>query len=296
MSELLHWRPVRRGRTRRSLEEASLVLTAVEIDNRIEPDEFDWRLVVHEARASEAVRHLEQYGLENQHTDAPPLEIPQVDSGWPGVIGFLAVIWLVPTLQGELAFNWNWLSEGRLEASAVTGGEWWRAVTALTLHGDIGHIVGNSLFGAVFGLFVGRFLGSGVGWLLILLAGVLGNLMNAWLRPEDFRSIGASTATFAALAIGGAFVYQRGYFANRIRGWRRSLAPIFAGVALLSFTGVGGENTDVLAHFTGFGAGLGLGLLAARLRMDEVGPAGQWLCGAATLGLVALSWSLAGAA
>ncbi len=293
MTEVTEWRPVRRGRTRRSLEEASLVLTAMEIDNAIEADRFDWRLVVRDAQAAEAVRQLEQYSLENRAADVAPMTVRAVDSGWPGVIGFLLVIWLVPTLQAEFAFGWDWRSVGRLQAGAVADGEWWRAITALTLHADIAHIVGNSLFGALFGLFVGRYMGSGVGWLLIVLAGMIGNLLNAWLRPDEFRSIGASTATFAALAIGGAFIYRRGYFKNR--GWRRSFAPIFAGIAMLSFTGVGGENTDVLAHFTGFAAGLALGFAAARLRMEELPVAGQRLCGAVALGLVAFAWMLAGA-
>ena len=33
----------------------------------------------------------------------------------------------------------------------VTGGEWWRAVTALFLHADALHLAGNVIFGAAFG-------------------------------------------------------------------------------------------------------------------------------------------------
>jgi membrane associated rhomboid family serine protease len=293
MTHLVDWRPVRRGLTRRSLAEASLVLTAMDIENRVEHDAFDWRLVVHPEQASEAVRQLEQYSLENRAADVHPMLVRSIDSGWPGVLGFIAVIWMIPALQSEQAFGWQWLAIGRNEAGAVASGEWWRAITALTLHGDIAHILGNSVFGALFGLFVGRYLGSGLGWLLILLAGTVGNLLNAWLRPDEFRSIGASTATFAALAIGGAFVYRRGYFKGR--GLRRSLAPIFAGIAMLSFTGVGGENTDVIAHFTGFAAGLGFGWLAAEFRLDEINQQQQLWCGLAALSIVALAWLLAGA-
>jgi membrane associated rhomboid family serine protease len=292
MSESVHWRAVRRGITRRSLEEASLVLTAMDISNHLEKDSFDWSLVVPEAQAAEAVRQLEAYALENRAADVRPILVRSVDSGWPGVLGFLLVIWMIPTLQADGVFGWQWLEVGRNDAGAVTDGAWWRAVTALTLHGDIAHILSNSVFGALFGLFVGRYLGSGVGWLLILLAGMMGNLLNAWLRPEDFRSIGASTATFAALAIGGAFIYRRGYF--RGRGLRRSLAPIFAGIAMLSFTGVGGENTDVLAHFTGFAAGIAFGLLAAHWHLEQVSATTQRACGAAAALLVMLAWWLAG--
>lgn len=270
------------------------MLTAMAIENRVEQDRYDWRLEVPVEVAPEAVRQLEQYSLENRAADVHPVAVRSVDSGWPGVLGFLAVIWLIPTLQSQAVFGWDWRSAGRLQAGDVVAGEWWRAVTALTLHADIAHILGNSLFGALFGLFVGRYLGSGVGWLLILLAGVTGNMLNALLRPEEFRSLGASTATFAALAVGGAFVFRRGYFKGR--GWRRSFAPIFAGIAMLSFTGVGGENTDVLAHFTGFAAGIAFGLLAAQLRLEEISARQQLGCGLAALALVAIAWIFAGTA
>ena len=291
-NEISQWLPVRRGAERRSLEDASLVLTAMGIENKFVRQTFDWCLVVREESATSAVRELERYNLENHGALSPQVVMPTIDSGWMGVIGFLAVIWLLPTLQAENAFGWDWLADGRMQAGLVAQGEWWRTITALTLHADIAHIVGNSLFGAVFGLFVGRYLGSGVGWLLILLAGATGNLLNAVVRPDVFSSIGASTATFAALAIGSAFVWRRGYF--RGRGWRRSFAPVFAGIALLSFTGVGGGNTDVVAHFTGFAAGIAFGVVAAALRIDQLSPRGQQLCGGAAMGLLALAWMLAG--
>ena len=56
------------------------------------------------------------------------------------------------------------------------------------------------------------------------------------VQPEDFRSIGASTATFAAVGIVGAFVWRRGYY--RAVDWRRSVAPVFAAIAMLAFTGM----------------------------------------------------------
>ena len=46
---------------------------------------------------------------------------------------------------------------------ALLGGEWWRAVTALTLHVELDHLGGNLAFGAFFGYFIGRYSGTGVG-------------------------------------------------------------------------------------------------------------------------------------
>jgi Rhomboid family. len=140
---------------------------------------------------------------------------------------------------------------------------------------------------------VARGLGSGVGWLLVLLAGALGNGANALIQADAFRSIGASTATFAALGLFAAVAWVRGEI-RRGRGWRRALAPLFAGFALVVWTGTGGENTDVAAHFTGFGAGVLLGALVGRLRRDLLAkPALQLAAGGLALVVPALAWSIA---
>lgn len=288
-----HWRAIRRGATRRALMEASLVLTAVDVPHVVVEDEVDWCLKVPDAQAPAAIAHLERYRLENQPPPAPPPPA-QYDTGLFGVLGYLLVIWAVPFLEANGFFGWDWVAAGRIEAGAVKHGEWWRAITALTLHADLGHILGNSAFGALFGLFAGRYMGSGLAWLLILVAGALGNEVAAWMRPDDFRSIGASTATFAALSMSSAFVWRKGYFSGR--GWKRAFAPVFGAVALLSFTGAGGEDTDVLAHVTGFAAGLGLGIWAAGWPIRRLGRSGQVLCGCLAVLLVWVAWSLAGAA
>lgn len=283
------WRAIRRGPSRQSLTEASLVLIAMNIEHVIRSDDFDWYLAVPEALAPDAVGHLERYGLENQ-PGAPVAKAVDIDTGWFGVMGFLLVIWLLPVLEGNGVLGWNWQELGALNGSTLANGEWWRAVTALTLHADPGHLLGNSIFGAGFGLLVGRHLGSGLGWLLILLAGMVGNLLNAALRPDAFSSIGASTATFAALAIVSGFVWRRGYFQGS--NWRQAFAPIFGGIAMLAFTGVGDENTDLVAHFMGFGAGLVVGLVAAGFNVQRLGQRRQQICGALALALVVWCWRL----
>lgn len=269
------------------------MLTAVDVEHVLVEETDDWCLKVPDERAPEAIAHLERYRLENQPLPPPPPP-EEFDSGVVGVLGFLLVIWSVPFFQNLGLADWDWLAAGRIEAGAVKDGAWWRTVTALTLHADLGHILGNSAFGVLFGLFAGRFMGSGLAWLLILLGGALGNGVAAWMRPDDFRAIGASTATFAALSLSSAFVWRKGYFSGR--GWKRAFAPIFAAVALLSFTGAGGEDTDVLAHVTGFVAGLLLGLWAAEWPIRRLGRIGQKLCGATALLLIVLAWVRAGTA
>src|SRR2546430_9329762 len=55
--------------------------------------------------------------------------------------------------------------------SRMMAGEWWRAVTALTLHADAPHLLGNALASALLVTAVCQQLGPGVGLWLVLLAG-----------------------------------------------------------------------------------------------------------------------------
>jgi membrane associated rhomboid family serine protease len=156
----------------------------------------------------------------------------------------------------------DWFGAGRLEAGSVVHGEWWRALTALTVHLELDHLGGNLVFGAFFGYFVGRYLGRGVGWLAVLAAGTLANVLNAIVQSPAHRSIGASTAVFAALGLLTAYTWRRGFL--RETPWRARIAPIVAGLGLLAFTGTAGENTDLTAHLFGFIMGFGAGLALAR--------------------------------
>lgn len=283
---------IRRGTDRRVLERDSLVLTAIDIANGLDSDGTEWRLWVPFVDATRAHAELEKYSHENQPRFAPRPQVITIDSGWTGVLCFLLIVWLLPSLEAAATFGWHWRSLGEMNAGLVATGEWWRAITALTLHADLGHLMGNSLFGAVFGVFVGRHLGSGLGWLLIVACGAVGNLLDAAVQSDDFRSIGASTATFAAVAIVGAFVWRRGYY--RAVDWRRSVAPVFAAIAMLAFTGMAGENTDVIAHVMGFAAGLCCGVGAAAFDIQRIPRWGQWCCGVAAIAMVAGGWALAG--
>ena len=237
-NEPLPWCVVQRAQTREPLMDSSLVLTSVGIDHQIQADGFGWCLCVPVEMELAALEELESYQLENVPKTVFRPRVITFDSGWFGVLGYLCVIWLLPSVEVLSIFDWDWRGTGRMQAGLVMNGEWWRTITALTLHADLAHILGNSLFGAVFGLFVGRYLGSGFGWLLVLLAGAFGNGINAFVQADTFSAIGASTATFASLGLVSAFVWRRGY--HRALDWRRSFAPLFVAICLLAFTGMGG--------------------------------------------------------
>lgn len=278
------WLSLREGRERRDLRTLQLVLTARGIDNRIDWHDGIWHLQVALDDEAAATRELAIYERENVPVPAPPMPV-RIDSGWWGVAAYLAVIWSALALQASPAL-------GRLHVGSVMDGELWRLTTALTLHADLGHIVANSVFGGLFGLLAGRYLGTGLAWFCIVLGGTLGNALNAFVRPAEFASIGASTATFAAVGLCGAFMWRNGYF-RRLK-WQRGFAPVFAAIAFFAYTGIGDENTDVVAHLTGLASGFALGLWVARKRLHLVGLAGQRFAGLAAAAWVLGAWLVAG--
>ena len=239
--------------------------------------------------APAAVAELDAYRRENARPAAPRPSVDPIDTGWPGVGAYAAVLLAVFVFLRRDLLGFDWLAAGRLEAGQVAAGEWWRAVTALTVHLDVSHLGSNLAFGSFFGYFVGRHVGNGLGWAAIVAAGTLGNLLNALLQPATHRSIGASTAVFAALGILSAYSWRRGLIRHT---WRARVGPIVAGIALLAYTGTGGANTDIVAHLTGFLAGFGAGALLASPAVPR-GVRAQSVYAAVTAGAVTLAWWIA---
>jgi membrane associated rhomboid family serine protease len=280
-----------RGADRKSCAELGLVLDAVRIPARIVSHGGEWWLVVPEEAADEARREIAGYRSETPSVVRTAVPAP-LGGGVAGIVGYAVVLIASAGLARRLAFGMDWLRAGRLQSGLTFEGEWWRTVTALTLHADAAHIVANLAFGCVFGLLVSQALGGGVAWLAILLAGVLGNALDAWLQPPTHSAIGSSTAVFGALGVlvALAFARRRQPTAGRLR-W---LSPVIAAVMILVYTGLGGERTDVLAHVTGLVAGVAVGLFAARLPMTLLRQTRvQLAAGGACLVMLTGAWWLA---
>jgi membrane associated rhomboid family serine protease len=283
------WVTVATGLTEARANELALVLIARNLPFQRQAGANGWELWVPLADAPAAAHELTLYRQENlKPVGVRPLE--EVGAGRAGVLWYVATLAVVFFALHADLFDRDWLAAGRLEAGPLWDGEWWRAVTALTVHLELGHLGGNLAFGAFYGYFVGRYLGHGVGWLAVLLAASGANALNAWVESPAHRSIGASTAVFAALGMLATYTWRRGY----LRGtpWRARIAPIVAAIGLLAFTGTGGENTDLGAHLFGFIAGLATGLALARfapvawLRNTRV----QRVAGALAVLLLVAAW------
>ena len=249
-------------------------------------------VVVPAADVEKAKYEIWQYEQENQKPNiATPRITAVLQNGVPGVVAYLFIIFFVALLAGESAFDRNWLSAGRVDGTLIRQGEWWRSITALTLHSGLTHIAGNAGFGALFGIMAGRVLGSGVTWLTVVLASGVANLFNTLLLDSSHRAIGASTAVFAALGLVAGFVW-RGKLMKQDR-WPYRVGPIVGGLALLAYTGTGDENTDVGAHLSGFVCGFLAGMVLTYLYRYVPNENVQRMSGILAVSIVVIAWLFA---
>jgi membrane associated rhomboid family serine protease len=247
---------LREGQSRESAFEQSLVLCAEAIPHRVEPGALGWMIWVPTIDLARARASLAAWRSENR----PPLEEPR--RRWEGQTP--APIFAAICLAGQLATGPRderlaWFARGSADAAAIVHGELWRCATALTLHADLAHALGNAVCGYVLLDALARRLGPAWAAWLALASGIAGN----WLTAEAVRaqhvSIGASTAVFGAL---GALTA-----AQLVSREKRALLTIGAGASLLAFLGTGKES-DLFAHLFGMLAGFLLGVGAGSLQRE----------------------------
>lgn len=242
-------------------DEAGLVVAAMGIAWQIEPTmEGTFQLLVESKHRDAVLLELEKFQAERETTRGLKVKAPE-KIPLPSLFVFGWSLFAMFLLQSQLPDHLR--DAGRASSEAIVRqGEWWRAITALTLHADISHVVANIATGALFAAFILPSFGAGWTWTLILLSGAIGNLINAWTyRNEPHFSIGASTAVFGALGILVACQTAETLRSGKhLRLWQMIL-PIGAGLALLGHLGAGEYPTDVLAHLWGFIAGIGIGAL-----------------------------------
>jgi len=283
--------------TRRRADEWALVLTSQSIPSRVLPTESGWVIAVAPEDAGRAAASLGLYVHENADDAGVKMPSDTAPRTWVGVpVAVLILAFFA--LTGPRENGAWWFLAGRADAGRMLDGEWWRAITALTLHADIGHAASNAAAGGLFLTLLGRAVGGGAALLAALAAGILGNLTNVWVRGAPFAGVGASTAVFGAVgALAGARVARPS--PKRAAGGR--WLPVAAGIALLALLGAS-ETTDVLAHALGFAWGLPAGFAAARLsdwvsrRAGRFGLGWQVAAGLTTAVVVVSAWLVASAA
>ncbi len=249
----------------------------------------EWVLMTAPSIAAIAQQEIAYYAAERRiKREVPPVTQPFAGAA-AGAIAYTTILLLVAYCAGINLFGADWFSLGALSAAAGSR-EWWRAVTALTLHLDQAHLLGNLLFGIGGGVLASRIFGPGLAWASILGAGVIGNSLEMLITPLSHRAVGASTAVFAALGLLAGFAWrQRLTLRER---WMYRWTPLIAGVGLLAFLGAGDAHVDVLGHLLGFLSGVALGWVYARTGLPRSRRL-QLAAGAAAVVLVFVAWALA---
>lgn len=242
---------------KRVANEYSVLLDSLSIQNNVVFNWGSWKVEVNMndfARAMEEVANYEKSGRIERpknrfgHIRFQKINVFYFFSVLIGLAVFHAVVYLYP--------EFGLLKAGRSSASAITEGAFFRAVTALTLHGDIKHLASNMFFGGIAVYSLSTLIGTGYAWFLFLVSGFAGNVMNAFFYGSGHNSIGASTAVFGVVGVLAGLQFFEKFREKKMHAW----IPFGAAVALLAMLG-SSENTDVLAHFFGFLSGVPLGLM-----------------------------------
>ncbi len=275
----------------------ALVLSSRHIPHKLSPDSRPTELLVPARLKETAIYEISLYLKENS---SQPVRTRQLELK-NNILTSLAILALLGIFHNLTYFKIagfghnpiDWLELGNADSTKILSGEWWRIVTALTLHADGQHLLGNLLIGAYFVARLCQLTGSGLGWLLILFSGSIGNLANAIFHGPGHNAVGASTAIFGAIGIAGAL----GTVMSHRRQFRYWILPLAAAAVLLVFlgSGNGSDRTDIGAHLLGFISGVGLGMPAA-IYLERKGQAGRFrdrtMAGAAGL-LVGIAWTMA---
>lgn len=145
----------------------------------------------------------------------------------------------------------------------TAGGEWWRLLSAIFIHGGLLHVTLNlwALFDA--GGLVERLFGRTAFAGLYLASGLCGSLAGLVWNPERTVSVGASGAVFGVLGMLLAFLATHRHLipGSVLRALRNS-AMVFVGYSLVfGFIQPGIDNA---AHLGGLAAGFLLGLPVSR--------------------------------
>ncbi|MBK7976634.1 MAG: rhomboid family intramembrane serine protease [Deltaproteobacteria bacterium] len=292
--------PIAESGDPRALERWTFALEAMHIPFTLTPagDENDevvlWVSREDAARAHRAVVELDLEHAAERARLAPATESPRpapVEDGAGGVGAelrwSLGAVWLLMVSMLAQTYVPGWEERGILDAAAFQGGELERAITAITLHSSVIHLLANSAFLLIFGVATVRHAGAALAAAVGVGSGALANVVSALAHGAGFRSLGASGATFALLGLAAALAVHRRPRDAVVR-W---LPAVGAALGLLAFTGVAPQS-DLVAHgaglVLGFACGLGLPRLgqleSARLARLERG------VGALTAAVVAGAW------
>ncbi len=152
----------------------------------------------------------------------------------------------------------------------VFGGEIWRYVTAVFLHGGIVHLIYNLFALLLFGFSLERMIGSNRFLVVFLSSGILANLIAVNFYDSSLGASGAIYGIIGVIAVIRPFMLVWAF---------GLLMPMFVAAVLwavgdiLGVFGFGSQNIGNIAHLSGIGVGVLIGLFLKekrRIKKEEI--------------------------
>ncbi|SDH81283.1 Membrane associated serine protease, rhomboid family [Alteribacillus persepolensis] len=123
------------------------------------------------------------------------------------VIHLLLFLWMNLSIwtNGWIPFGIAIFQLGVGNNGAIAAGEWWRLITPIFLHRDMGHVLFNSFSLVLFGPALEKMLGKVKFITVYLTTGILANLATLFLTSPFYLHLGASGAIFGLF---GVYLYM----------------------------------------------------------------------------------------
>jgi membrane associated rhomboid family serine protease len=238
----------------------SFVLSALRIPHRIISENHVFYLFVPPEFRTQALQEVGEYLQELKDRPFKTVDIDREEGAAlePPTLLFMGSLVLLFAMTGPWDPNSVWFQKGAGNSQAILEHfEWFRLVTALTLHANILHLLNNCILGGFLLHFFLLCVGTGVGLFALLLASVAGNAINVVLHGPGHIFVGFSTAIFAVIGMLSILSYK-----NKSSGIRSHFhLPLMGAFALLAMLGSSGAHTDLGAHLFGLLCGLLMGKL-----------------------------------
>lgn len=185
------------------------------------------------------------------------------------------IIWAVPALADVLGVRIGGFPPSVVvralgakdNAAIFLGGEYYRLLTAMFLHGGLLHLAFNSWALYVLGQEVERLFGTGRFVAIYFISGLAGSVASYALTPSN--SVGASGAIFGLIGALAVFYYaSRAVLGQLARAQLGSLITVLMINLFIGFSSPG--IIDNVAHLGGLLGGAATGvLLAPRIVVDD---------------------------
>jgi hypothetical protein len=194
---------------RRRAEGWVLVLLSLGMHPNLQQVPGGFALFVRVSEAAKARAELEATEAEEAEAwrdriaDTALATAPATRGALAGGVAVSAALLAFHVVTGPSHSGSTWFAAGASDANLVLHGEWWRAITALTLHADPAHVTSNAGIGAIVMAAVMRSMGVGWG------AALMGDLSRE-PPPGSRGRLYARTLALDPLALGVAVPLARG--------------------------------------------------------------------------------------